>query len=743
MSFSNDTFITVLSFLSLSRRKAFVAILTAVLTLSAKAQELPLSTLQEIQALGRADVQSLPKVRIRGIVIQRNYGLFSPPNADLVTFKMQDNAAGIAVTLKPWGREWPTFWDGSEEEKLSIQPGVEVEVEGTLYPGDWAPNIHATKVTILGKKDLPAPFKPSERELYTGAIRAIRVEVSGVIQSIINDTSTGRVDLKLSTGIRHLLIRIPKKESLAAAQLLDAEVELTAPVSAMFNQRGEYAGPYVAPNRLDDIVVKKAPINEPFAQRKLPLNQLNEYRLGGTPQHRLLTEGTVTYVESDSFLIIQDEDCAVRVTTVNAAPISVGDRIEVAGFIDTSRQFAEIDGAFVRKIGTAPMPIPESVTLSTILEKHWNFVRHYKPSSSHNDNDGQLISVTGTLINLVKGRDGRHELELDCGDALSSAFLHGDLPELLIGSRLKLIGAASIQYKPQVPANIPESLTVLLRDARDITVLTRPSWWNYERTRGALFAVIGLASIGFGWAAFLRRTVQKRTQELAEEMRQRRDAAIEFEAALRERSRLAANLHDTVLQTVTGLAMQIETCHAHLPGEQETVAGHLDLALKMARSGQKDLRNSVWALHSLPMKENTFSEAVRSVARQITAGSSLQIEIEGGTESLPLADFVAGNLLLIVQEAIHNILKHACASKARITLATSENGTRFSVAISDNGAGFQPGSQPGNESGHFGLTGMQERAKRLGGTLAVESHLGAGTIIRVEVPLRSFDNELT
>lgn len=742
MSSPKGVFITALTLRFLSVRKAIVVVLAVFVALSVKAQEIPLRTLQDLKVLSRVDVQDQPKIRVRGIVTQRNEGLLNPVDADLAVFKMQDNASGITVTLKPWGREWSTFWEGSKEEKRAIQPGVEVEVEGSLYPGDWAPNIHASKVTILGKKDLPTPLRPSESELYSGAIRALRIRVSGVIQGSTKDGTRKRINIKLSTGTGYTTIRLPENKESASTQLLDAEVEVTATTNAMFNQRGEFTGLHLTPNHLDDIVVKKAPTKEPFAQKKLPLNQLNQYTLGGTPQHRRLTEGTVTYIGPDSFLIIQDGDCAVRVRTVNAGPILVGDRIEVSGFIDTSRQFADIDGAFVRKIGEAPLPIPEPVKMSQILENYWSFIRH-KLSSNRSDYEGHLVSITGTLINLVKGRDGHHELELDCGDALSTAFLHGEFPELLVGSRLKLVGAAALHYKPQIPSHLPESLNILLRDARDITVLTRPSWWNYERTRGALFVVLGLAFSGFGWAAVLRRTVQNRTRELAEEMRHRRDAAIEFEAALRERSRLAANLHDTVLQTVTGLAMQIETCHAHLPRDQKTVAGHLDLALKMARSGQKDLRNSVWALHSLPMNENTFSEAVRSVARQITAGSSLQIQIESGTDVISLADFVAGNLLLIVQEAIHNILKHARASKIGITLVTSENGTRFSVSISDNGVGFQPGSQPGNESGHFGLTGMRERAERLGGTLAVESQPGAGTTIRVEVPLRSFDNELT
>ena len=91
--------------------------------------------------------------------------------------------------------------------------------------------------------------------------------------------------------------------------------------------------------------------------------------------------------------------------------------------------------------------------------------------------------------------------------------------------------------------------------------------------------------------------------KLAQEIRGRRDAAIEFEAALQERSRLAANLHDTVLQTVTGLGLQIRACG--LKAEQldtPSLVEPLNMAWKIAQRSQEDLRNAVWALNALPVK---------------------------------------------------------------------------------------------------------------------------------------------
>jgi signal transduction histidine kinase len=281
-----------------------------------------------------------------------------------------------------------------------------------------------------------------------------------------------------------------------------------------------------------------------------------------------------------------------------------------------------------------------------------------------------------------------------------------------------------------------------MRDQNDIAIIHASSWWTQDRTYMALLGMLGLAVAALAWAVALRRTVARQTQLLAQEMRVRRDAVVEFEAALRERSRLAANLHDTVLQTMTGIAYQIEACEIESLPEEQRSANHLETARRMVQRGQDDLRNAVWALRALPLKERTFTEAVRSVAKQISAGHETKVIVENSNELPQLADFIAGNLLLIVQEAIHNALKHAKAKEIRVTIASAADGNRLSLVVEDDGAGFEVGSQPDASSGHFGLIGMRERAERLGGTLELKSQLGAGTSIRVEVPLHSFDHDL-
>ena len=132
----------------------------------------------------------------------------------------------------------------------------------------------------------------------------------------------------------------------------------------------------------------------------------------------------------------------------------------------------------------------------------------------------------------------------------------------------------------------------------------------------------------------------------------------------------------------------------------------------------------------------------RDCRPRLSAGYNVDISVES-TNDLPLlADFIAGNLLLIVQEAIHNAIKHARPKHICVILASIDNGKRFSLTIQDYGQGFVLGSQPGANAGHFGLIGMRERAERLSGSLEVRSEPEKGTRIIAHVPLLEFDPDL-
>ncbi len=707
------------------------------------AQEAPPTRIADLLATPRIEAAKRPAIRIRGVVSLVGEGLASTPKLPpvLLSFCIEDESAGIWVVVAQARRE--NLWTGDQDALLALHEGSEIEMEGVLDEGAFAPVIVPRTLRVLGEKALPPARVVSLARLMSGAEDVRRVQVSGVVQSIADEGGT-RWLLKVETGLGHFLCRLPKTADFAPARLLDAEVQMTGLAAVSRNWRAEFVCPRLVISHEKDVVILKAAPADPFAARKVPLNELDSFSPEGRPLHRRRIEGVVTFHQPGSYLFLQEGKSAVRVESSVAESLTPGDRVEATGFIDTSRHVAGLSGALIRCRAGGPPPEAVPIRMREIAAD-FREMKAGRPARLPGC-DGLLVSVTGRLLSVQgPSLDGEVRLELECEDSVTTAFLRGRVDELIPGTELRATGVASVQYAPEVQtANFaqPTRLDLLLRDQSDITILRAASWWTPQRTTAALFGLLAISGAALVWAVALRRTVAKQTHQLALEMRGRRDAAVEFQAALRERSRLAANLHDTVLQTMTGIAYQIEACESEsLPGPQRT-ANHLETARRMVQRGQEDLRNAVWALRALPVKEGTFTEAVRSVARQISAGHEVDITVEDAHELPALADFIAGNLLLIVQEAVHNALKHAAPKHVRIILDAPAGGGRLSLLVEDDGAGFVPGSQPGTSAGHFGLVGMRERAERLDGTLRVESQPAAGTRVRVEVPLHPFDHEL-
>jgi len=708
------------------------------------AGDLPLTPVPELLATPRVEAAKRPAMKVRGTISLIGEGLASPAKnpASLASFCLEKAETGIWVSVATALREG--VWEGNREIFLTLHEGLEIEMEGVLDAGAFAPIFLPARLRVIGEKPLPPAKAVSLFRLMSGAADVQRVVVTGVVQRFVEENDS-RWLVKVETGLGHFLARLPRTPAFDPARLLDAEVKMTGLAAVSRNWRSEFVCPRLIISREQDVEILRIPPPDAFAAQKLPLSALDAYSPKGRPRHRRRIEGTLTYQVPGSFLFLQEGNCAVRVESSSPLGLTPGDRVEATGFIDTSRNVAGLSGALIRRTGTAALPAPVPITMPEIsgifaLMKAGRTAR--LPGC-----DGLLVSVRGKLLSLQgPAADGLQRLELDCGDAITTAFLKGPTGALLPGSQLQASGIATLQYAPGgQTANFTEPLRLdlLLRDVSDIKVLSAPSWWTTTRIWSALLGVLALAAVILTWAVMLRRTVARQTRLLAQEMRGRRDAAVEFQAALRERSRLAANLHDTVLQTMTGIGYQMEACEAESLPEAERPANHLETARRMVQRGQEDLRNSVWALRALPLNERDFADAVRRVARQISAGHPVEILVERPAALPPLADFIAGNLLLIVQEATHNALKHARPTNVRISLSAMDSGQRFRLTVHDDGSGFLPGSQPGIEEGHFGLEGMRERAERLDGTLKITSGPGTGTSLTVEVPLRSFDHDLT
>ena len=677
--------------------------------------------------------------------IVRTLGVVTLAVPDRFDFAVEDDSAGIWVTalqvsdVEPW-----------RSLRQALRPGDEVEVTGGLDRGGYAPRIVMQEMRVIGNRPLPEPQPADLARLFSGFDNCRRVELTGVVQGV---RDRGREwGLVVSSSARRMLVRISKGTlSTSPEQWIDATVRFTGVVGAVRNSRGEFLAPMLWVGLAEDMVIVNQPPSTAFAATLVPLDRIARYRFDPNSGHRLQTEGTVTSVMEGRSFSIQQGLCGVRVQTVSSPPLKLGDRVQVAGFLDMSRQTAGISDAVVQVVGHEAVPAAQPISPQEIIHINTE-ARRLGVIAQPSTYDGCLVTFPARLVEKKTAVPGMGQLVLSSGEATLSAIYEGDgfepLRGLEPGSELMVTGVMQVEMVGDEGLSsvasdpIVKQLSLMLRSPADVQVLRTPSWWTAGRLTAALSGLAAVLAGSLLWVGLLRQQVAATTERLASEMRRRRDAALEFDASLRERNRLAANLHDTLLQSLTGIDFQLGACRAGGQSNREEPSTHLDVAQKMVAHAAEELRGSVWALRTMPVAGRSFRESLETIATQTCHGHPEQIAVRVAGIPNDVPQFVAGNLLLVAQEALHNAVHHAGARQIEVVATGDAVAGSIDLTVRDDGRGFTPGSQMGPDQGHFGLSGMRERIERLGGTLSIDSQPGSGTTVRAVVPTRDYDRQI-
>lgn len=704
---------------------------------------LPLSSVADVQAIALEEIDQGVDVRTRGVIT----------NIDLShAFSIQDDLHGLWVEL-------PAAVHLPERGRL----GTEVEVIGTLRRGAYAPLLVAHDIRALGQRGLPEAVPARLNRLFKGADTGVRVTLNGVVQGIREDANRWNLIVE-STSLR-LVARIQKTLwPQRPDELIDAHVSLTGVAGTIRNTRGELLRPAIVIARRSDVVIISPAPTKPFESPEVSLEAVAEFRADPSLGHRVRTSGTVTLVDQSGFLYIQRGLDGLRVEVNSAANVAVGDNVMVAGFPAIRRLSGCLVEALARRISSGPPPEPITISPAEILAVNLRARRSGKVATP-STYQGCLVHCTGTLLEVQPPLRGRCRLTLTADEHVFAITLpENDFPtirRIRTGSIVAITGIVDLgmdsgEEIPLVADPTPIRVDILARSAADVVVLSSPSWWTPFRLATALAATLILVSGSLAWVALLRRHIRNQAARLATETQSRHNAEIEYRASLRERSRLAANLHDTVLQSVTGIGYQLTVCRAHHrrvasegilgnrggSSPQATVASDpLDVAQRMVEHATQQLRGTVWALKVLPLEGGTFASAVSSLVDRLRIGHDVTIQLD--THAIADIDDIsplrAGHLLLVVQEAVTNALRHASPSVITITPSIRATNTpplrRLTISVADDGVGFSPNSQPGPAHGHFGLEGLRDRMEQLGGTFSLASGPGEGTTITVQVTI--------
>lgn len=668
----------------------------------------------DVRTLSRGEAASGLPVRLSGVVTFSN----------AVNGFVLDDGSGIWINLHLRTAVLPL-------------PGERVRVEGRTGEGRFAPVVLARRLTQLGV----APLPPAQ-DLIGSAMRSAemdcrRVRVKGVVRcQIAVQPGDGHVAaLVIATPHGLIPFQLFGEEPYVGTEWEDAEVEVTSVCRMIFNARGQPQGVRLTGNTLDDLRVTRPAPADAFSAPLVPLDEVLRFSSAGPILHRRRVVGTVTLSQPGKFFYLQEGPHALRVNTRQSDQLASGDRVEVSGFLDITHNKARLEEGRFRRIGSGAVAMPAKIAVEQVLG-----TSTYPWRDANLDFDDRLIAVEGRLLTV---EDRRHEgwrLNLErAGILVPVEFAPGTdiraLETLAPGTELRVRGVCALTfYESTSVLSWPRaiSLRVLARGAEDIEIIQLATWWTARRLGTALAVSSTVLLSAALWIVLLRRTVTRRSQQLAAEMQARHSAALEFESTLRERTRLAADLHDTLEQSLTGLALQLEAGDALLESSLERSRRHFNLGQQLLNRSREDLRRSIWNLRSTALEDRTLDEALHRVAASRSSGTSVKIAVACEGPRRPVSDLVAGNLLLLAEEAITNALKHASAACITITLSFSENS--LSLRIYDDGIGFDPNSISGPSSGHFGLQGMRERLKRLAGIVEITSARGKGTGIHAIVP---------
>ena len=631
-------------------------------------------------------------------------------------------------------------WKGNDRELAALSLGTEVEVDGVLEQGAFKPNILASNIRVLGQKLLPPPKVVSVERLLSGAESTERVETSGVVQSCVPFRHDNWL-MRIETHAGYFMASINRKE-MDARILIDAVVTVRGIVGSAYNGRSEFLRPNIWINGAEDLVVLKPAPGDEFAVPKVSLAGLDSYSITGRSLHRRRVEGTVTYCEPGAFLYLQQGTRAIKVGLASDEEVQPMDRVEVSGFLDISSPVAGLRGAVVRKLGSGE-PIQPLPTSLADIRRAFEPVMRGLPSDPH-DFDGLLVEVTGRLLSVqrLSGRGkarlllGGGEEQLTTADLDFSQLRH--IGELRVGSLIKVIGLAEVEYaasRQMQELSQPVGLNLLLRNTSDITVIEAASWWTPQRL-GLTAIILGVVLIALmGWGITLRRQLRKRTSRLEDVMQAHRDQELEFRGARHERQRLAADMHDGVQQQIAGAAFRLEAMAAHLEKMPSIVETQLTAARSALLRAQKGLRDCLTGMLHVDEGPTEFPALLEYAAAAMDHWPKglVEVRVEGGTP-YPLARQVKGSLMLLMQEAVGNALKHGAAEHVLITLGYHEG--EFEMNLEDNGSGFDPLQVPGLAAGHFGLESMRHRMSWLGGSVAILTTPSGGTRVQARMPRR-------
>ena len=442
--------------------------------------------------------------------------------------------------------------------------------------------------------------------------------------------------------------------------------------------------------------------------------------------------GVVTFArEGLPFCFIQDEAGKTwRIENRENKPLHRGDVLCASGVREPTldkRRLATYEMSVLKDSSLTP-PAPTVCEIVSLFNQLGVF--------GNVDMYGAVFTCEGLLRDINRRQkttqllvgEGEYNLQVEL-----PVPLEGTLPAWLkLGSRVQVTGAlayTSIMDFETGERRRIENVELIPESLANVSLVCHAPFWTPRRlaiaviSLGAAFVLLSI------WLITLRRMVAKRTAQLADSIREREATKIEALAVQRERLRLAADLHDGFQQYLAGAMFRLKAVFNYLPSVgTEKCREQLEKMQEALQHTQNGLRATLWALNEESEGPESLPDLLRFVARRMPHWEGIVSIVSVGTER-KIARRGATSLLLILQEAVANAIRHGGARSVAVKIEFTPE--RLRLTVTDDGCGFDVSIL--NESGHYGLSTMERRITELGGTMFVTSTPAHGTTLTFQL----------